>query len=138
MPSQRVASIARQVAAIVGIVIGLVPQVPLPGTWSRIVLVVLGGLLMIAEHYVSDPSTGTPASSSFPPTMPVGGSGALEVPAPAPAPSPVPVAAPPIVPPTPPPAPSPAPIPAAWGAMDSSPVPTQTGPNAAPPPPSAA
>lgn len=61
---QRIASIARQVAAIAAIVVALIPQVPLPGPWSRVALVIVGGVLQIAEHIVADPSTGNSTASS--------------------------------------------------------------------------
>ena len=74
--TQRLSSIARQIGSIAAIVLALIPQIPLPGTWSRVALVVVGGVLQVVEHYVSDPSTGTTPpvsttpSGTPPPTVP--------------------------------------------------------------------
>lgn len=66
--NQSVASIARQVLAIAGIVMGVitssVTSLHLPTAVSSI-LVVAGSVILAIEHYVGDPSTGsTPPSSS--------------------------------------------------------------------------
>lgn len=67
---QSVASIARQVLAIAGIVMGVltasIGSLHLPTAVSSI-LVVAGSVLLAIEHYVSDPSTGTPAVTPAPP-----------------------------------------------------------------------
>jgi hypothetical protein len=72
---QRISSIMRQIGSIAAIVVALIPQVPLPGPWSRVALVVVGGILQVTEHYLSDPSTGntTPPTStdSTPGTPPI-------------------------------------------------------------------
>ena len=61
---QSISSVARQVLAIIGIIMGVVTasvtQLHLPTAVSSI-LVVVGGVILAIEHYVSDPSTGTPA-----------------------------------------------------------------------------
>jgi hypothetical protein len=61
---QAIASVARQVLAIAGIVMGVitasVTSLHLPSAVSSI-LVVAGSVILAIEHYVSDPSTGTPA-----------------------------------------------------------------------------
>ena len=86
MTTQQLSSIARQVLAIAGIVMGVVTasvtQLHLPTAVSSI-LVVAGAVILAIEHYVSDPSTGTPvtrttaaataapvAPAPFPPTPP--------------------------------------------------------------------
>jgi hypothetical protein len=61
--NQSLASIGRQVLAIVGVVFGVLTQsvsaLHLPTAVSSILLV--GGAVILAvEHYVSDPSTGSP------------------------------------------------------------------------------
>jgi hypothetical protein len=141
---QRIASIARQVASIAMIVLALIPQVPLPGAWSRVAMVLIGGILQIAEHVVADPSTGTPPAPE-----------GATVPDPAPAPV-APVVGPSrsvgteiaspirsveatalmqqgIIP-----QPSPAPVPPPeWSTMAASSPQAQTTPNPAPPAPTA-
>ena len=73
MTSQQIASIARQVLAIAGIVMGVltasVTQLHLPTAVSSI-LVVAGAVILAIEHYVSDPSTGTPQASAKPVVSP--------------------------------------------------------------------
>lgn len=60
---QSVASVFRQVLAIAGIVMGVitasVTSLHLPTAVSSI-LVVAGSVILAIEHYVGDPSTGTP------------------------------------------------------------------------------
>ena len=68
--SQQVASITRQILALVAIVVGQLTQGAtawhLPIANSTALTLIGGGLLWI-EHYVGDPSTGTPV----PPAPPV-------------------------------------------------------------------
>ena len=137
---QRIASIARQVASIAMIVLALIPQVPLPGNIARVAMVLIGGILQIAEHVVADPSTGTPPAPE-----------GATVPDPAPAPvAPVVGPAPASVATVPVQTsfaqgesaiisqPSPAPVaPASWSTMAASPPQAQTTPNPAPPAPAA-
>ena len=56
---QRFSSIFRQVAALASVVIAAIPQDNLPVS-VRGILGGLGAVLLAVEHYVSDPSTGTP------------------------------------------------------------------------------
>ena len=60
--TQSISSVARQVLAIAGIVMGVltasVTQLHLPTAVSSI-LVVGGSIILAIEHYVGDPSTGT-------------------------------------------------------------------------------
>jgi len=67
MNTQQITSIARQVLAIVGIVMGVltasVSSLHLPPSVST-VLVVAGSALLAIEHYLSDPSTGTPTTTT--------------------------------------------------------------------------
>jgi tetrahydromethanopterin S-methyltransferase subunit C len=69
--NQSVASIARQILAILGIVFGVLTQsigsLHLPVAVSSI-LTIGGAVILAVEHYVSDPSTGTPAPPK--PTIP--------------------------------------------------------------------
>lgn len=69
--TQSVAAIARQGLAILGIVFGVLTQsvgaMHLPVAISSIITVG-GAVLLAVEHYVADPSTGTPAPK--PPTVP--------------------------------------------------------------------
>jgi hypothetical protein len=62
--TQQLASLGRQVLAIAGIVFGVLTQsissLHLPPAVSSILLVA-GSAILAIEHYVSDPSTGTPA-----------------------------------------------------------------------------
>jgi len=62
MNTQQISAIARQVLAIIGIVMGVVTasvtQLHLPTAVSSI-LVVAGSVILAIEHYVGDPSTGT-------------------------------------------------------------------------------
>lgn len=93
---QRIASIARQIVALAAMVMGAltaaVSGIHLPPAESAVLTAAGAGILWL-EHYVSDPSTGSPT-----PTPPV----AAPVPVPAPpaaAPAPAPpaaVAAPPV------------------------------------------
>jgi hypothetical protein len=66
MSAQSIASIARQVLAIAGIAMGVVTAsvttLHLPTAVSSI-LVVAGGVILAIEHYVADPSTGSPAAA---------------------------------------------------------------------------
>jgi hypothetical protein len=68
---QRYASIARQVLAVLSTVFGVltasVSALHLPPAVSAI-LTAAGPVILAVEHYVSDPSTGTPAA---PPAAPV-------------------------------------------------------------------
>ena len=65
--TQRIGSIARQGLAVLGIVFGVLTQSdsalhlpPVTSAWLGV-----GGLVILAiEHYLSDPSTGTPSSST--------------------------------------------------------------------------
>lgn len=63
--TQQISSILRQILAYVSIAFGILTQavsgIHLPVAMST-VLTVIGGVLINVEHYVSDPSTGTPAS----------------------------------------------------------------------------
>jgi hypothetical protein len=55
----------RQLAAIAGITVGAT------GTWTGwkgIISMVAGAAILIVEHYVGDPSTGTPGSPTAPPS----------------------------------------------------------------------
>jgi hypothetical protein len=78
MSTQQISSIARQVLAIIGIVMGVltasVTQLHLPPAVST-VLVTAGAVILAIEHYLSDPSTGTPTTtvktSTTAPTPPV-------------------------------------------------------------------
>ena len=77
--TQRVASVARQILAIAAITFGVLTQsdssLHLPVLISSI-LTVAGSVIIAIEHYVGDPSTGTPAVTppqavpSLPPTNP--------------------------------------------------------------------
>lgn len=66
---QSIASIARQVLAVLGIVFGVltasVSSLHLPTAVSA-VLTVGGTLVLALEHYLSDPSTGNPAPPAPP------------------------------------------------------------------------
>ena len=61
---QRIASIARQVVAVLATIYGIltasVTALHLPPAVSA-ALVAAGPIILAVEHYVSDPSTGTPA-----------------------------------------------------------------------------
>lgn len=74
MTVQSIASIARQVLAVAGIAMGVitasVTQLHLPTAVSSI-LVVAGGVILAIEHYVADPSTGTPQAPATPVVSPV-------------------------------------------------------------------
>ena len=67
MNTQQITSIARQVLAIVSIVMGVltasVTSLHLPTAVSSI-LVIVGGVIIAIEHYLSDPSTGTPTTTT--------------------------------------------------------------------------
>jgi hypothetical protein len=72
--TQQIGAVARQVLAIAGIVMGVitasVTSLHLPTAVSSI-LVVAGSVVLAIEHYVSDPSTGTPAPPvGAPPSLP--------------------------------------------------------------------
>ncbi|HEV3370889.1 MAG TPA: hypothetical protein VG074_15085 [Acidimicrobiales bacterium] len=72
--TQSTAAIGRQILAILGIIFGVLTQsvtaLHLPVAVSAVLTV--GGTLVIAiEHYVGDPSTGTPAPAPPPPPTPV-------------------------------------------------------------------
>lgn len=62
---QQIASIFRQVAAIAAIVVGALPQIGLPARVAT-PLIAAGGILLAIEHYLSDPSTGTPSPPKAP------------------------------------------------------------------------
>jgi hypothetical protein len=57
--TQQIASWVRQAAAIAAVVISALDTISMPAG-VRAVLVAVGGAILTAEHYVSDPSTGTP------------------------------------------------------------------------------
>ena len=73
--TQRVGSLVRQLLALLGLVTAIVTQsdssLHLPVAVSTAIALVSGILLSI-EHYVSDPSTGTPTTVATPATTPVG------------------------------------------------------------------
>jgi hypothetical protein len=76
MTIQSISSIARQVLAIAGIVMGVVTasvtQLHLPTAVSSI-LVVAGSVILAIEHYVGDPSTGsTPPATHTTPSSVIG------------------------------------------------------------------
>jgi hypothetical protein len=54
---QRIAAIARQAAAITAVVLGAIPGLHLPLA-VQVPLITIGGLLLVVEHFLSDPSTG--------------------------------------------------------------------------------
>jgi hypothetical protein len=87
MTVQSLAAIARQVIAIAAVVMGALTSalsgIHLPPAIST-ALVVAGAVILAIEHYVGDPSTGTPAAT-LPAPAP------LPVPTPAPAPQATPV-----------------------------------------------
>jgi hypothetical protein len=56
---QRITAVFRQIAAYAAVVLGAIPQLNLPNS-VRVPLVSVGGIILAIEHYVSDPSTGTP------------------------------------------------------------------------------
>ena len=66
MTQQRIASIARQGLALLGVIMGVltasVSQLHLPVAVSA-AITVGGAVLLAVEHFVSDPSTGTPIST---------------------------------------------------------------------------
>jgi len=72
---QALASLLRQIASVAGVVVGLIPQVPIPNATARAALIFVCGLVVAIEHYVADPSTGTPTTTtsytSTAPTKPV-------------------------------------------------------------------
>jgi hypothetical protein len=72
--TQSISAIARQVLAIVGIIFGVltasVSSLHLPIAVST-VLTVGGTIILAIEHYVGDPSTGTPTPPPAPPPTPV-------------------------------------------------------------------
>ena len=57
--TQQVASVLRQAAAIAMVVVSALDTISMPAA-VRGVLVAVGGAILGVEHYVSDPSTGTP------------------------------------------------------------------------------
>lgn len=67
LTSQQIGSYLRQALAILGVVFGVLTQsvtaLQLPTAVSSI-LVVGGAVILAVEHYVSDPSTGTPWPSA--------------------------------------------------------------------------
>lgn len=67
--TQRVSSVIRQVLAIAAIVVAAIStsanSIHLPAIGSAI-LGLVGTVILGIEHYVSDPSTGTPTSASSP------------------------------------------------------------------------
>jgi hypothetical protein len=142
MTRQQMASLARQGGGLLisalytwALSTGKLHQVP---SVVDAVIVAMGPAVVTLEHYVSDPSTGTPPAP--PPAAPVylntPTTSTVTVAPPAVEP-PVTVQAPPPVAPAPPPAAaSPAAVPPQWGTMDSTPVATP-GANPAPPPPGA-
>jgi hypothetical protein len=71
--TQSVAAIGRQVLAILGIIFGVLTQsigsMHLPVAVSS-VLTIGGTLILAIEHYVGDPSTGTPAKPPAPAPAP--------------------------------------------------------------------
>jgi hypothetical protein len=66
MKTQQIASIARQVLAILAVIFGVltasISDLHLPTAVSSILLVA-GSLIFAIEHFVSDPSTGAPPTS---------------------------------------------------------------------------
>jgi hypothetical protein len=72
--TQSLASIGRQVLAIAGIVMGTLTQTDaslhLPTVLSSI-FAVGGAIILAIEHYVADPSTGTPSVPPAAVTLPV-------------------------------------------------------------------
>lgn len=72
--TQQVAAVARQVLAILGIVFGVLTQsvgsLHLPPAISSILLTA-GAVILAVEHYVGDPSTGTPQPTPAPPVQQV-------------------------------------------------------------------
>ena len=73
--TQRIGSLVRQLLALLGLVTAIVTQsdssLHLPVAVSTAIALVSGILLSI-EHYVSDPSTGTPTTVATPASTPVG------------------------------------------------------------------
>lgn len=71
--AQQIASVARQVLGLVGVVMGVitasVTALHLPTAVSSI-LVVAGSSIIAIEHYVSDPSTGTTTAAKAPAAPP--------------------------------------------------------------------
>jgi len=71
MNTQQISAVVRQVLAVVAVIMGALTQavsnIHLPVAVSS-VLAFVGGLILVVEHYVSDPSTGstTPPASSTP------------------------------------------------------------------------
>lgn len=57
--TQRISSFVRQAAALAAIVVANINAVPIP-SGDRAWLTLAGGALLAVEHYLSDPSTGTP------------------------------------------------------------------------------
>lgn len=69
--TQSAAAIGRQILAILGIIFGVltqsVTQLHLPTAVSSILLVA-GSVILAVEHFVGDPSTGTPPTPTKTPT----------------------------------------------------------------------
>ena len=69
MNTQRIGSIVRQVLAVLvtvyGVLTACIASLHLPPSVSTI-LVAAGPIMLAIEHYVSDPSTGTPAVVAAP------------------------------------------------------------------------
>lgn len=68
MSTQQIASVARQALAIAAIVLGALTatlnSIHLP-TGASAALTAIGGVILAVEHFVADPSTGTPTSVSI-------------------------------------------------------------------------
>lgn len=70
---QRVSSVVRQVVAVAAIVMGCLTQALSSIQLSPAIstaLATIGGVILGIEHYVGDPSTGTPTSAPMPPQPP--------------------------------------------------------------------
>ena len=133
MTEQRIASIVRQVLAVLVTIYGILSATQsalhLPVAVST-ALVAFGPVILTVEHYLSDPSTGTtPAPSPVPDPAPLPASSTPSAPAPVqidvPAPEPTVIAPP-----------SPAPVPPSWSQMTTTPD-THVPVNPAPPAPAA-
>ena len=74
MTSQSIASVARQVLAVAvsvyGVLTASVQSLHLPPAISAI-LTAVGPIILAIEHYVADPSTGTPTVPTVTPSKPV-------------------------------------------------------------------
>jgi hypothetical protein len=73
MTSQSLASVLRQVLALIGIIMGVLTQslssLHLPVAVST-ALTVAGAVILAIEQYVGDPSTGTPVVKAVPGVQP--------------------------------------------------------------------